>query len=94
MNQCTFSKAWIGPCDEQADDSGFCEKHKNTKCCSCGEQATRECGHTGIQFVCGYPLCATCEHGIPPKDNHGWFGLGGGHVTAEVYAKQLEARKQ
>lgn len=76
---CTFHKAWIGLCGKPADDSGYCEKHRGIKCCSCGEQATRECDQTGIQFVCGYPLCAGCNHGTPPKDNFGLFALGGGH---------------
>ena len=60
---CCFDKAWIGKCKKPADDSNFCEEHKEIKCCSCGEKATRECDETG-QFICGYPLCDNCEHTI------------------------------
>ena len=86
--ECKFDKAWIGPCKVDSGASEFCEKHAAMKCCSCGEQATRECDHTGIQFVCGYPLCATCQHGRPPKGNPGMLHLGGGHVTADVHEQQ------
>lgn len=88
--KCKFDRAWIGPCGDPADSSGFCEKHKNMECCSCGKQAVRECDQTGIQFVCGYPLCATCKHGVPEKGKEGMFMLGGGHVTEEVYKKQWQ----
>ena len=63
---CRFDRAWVGPCREPAGDDGFCPKHRYVMCCSCGKQATRECDHTGIQFVCGYPLCDDCEHGTRP----------------------------
>lgn len=65
---CSFGRAWIGECGNDADESGFCEKHKGIKCCSCGKQATRECSET-MQFVCGAPLCDDCEHTI--RDNGG-----------------------
>lgn len=63
---CHFDLAWIGQCKNTADESGFCEKHKDIKCVSCGEQATHECAET-IGLVCGAPLCDNCEHTI--QDN-------------------------
>lgn len=60
---CRFDLAWIGQCKNVADESGFCEKHKDIKCVSCGEQATHECAET-MGLVCGAPLCDNCEHTI------------------------------
>lgn len=60
---CRFDLAWIGQCKNPADESGFCEKHKDIKCVSCGEQATHECAET-MGLVCGAPLCDNCEHTI------------------------------
>jgi hypothetical protein len=62
MNKCKFNKAWVGPCDKEADGD-YCEEHAKIKCCSCGTQATKECSETS-QFVCGFPLCNDCEHTI------------------------------
>lgn len=78
MDKCIFYLAWRGPCGKPTDGS-FCEEHKTIRCCSCGEQAVRECDMTGIQFVCGEPLCTNCEHGVPDPENLGMFMLGGGH---------------
>lgn len=90
---CKFDLAWRGPCGSEVDKEGeFCDKHAAAKCCSCGQQATRECSQTGIQFVCGAPLCATCEHGIPRPGESGWFNLGGGHVTKEVFDEQVRTQ--
>jgi hypothetical protein len=86
--KCKFEKAWIGSCNKDSGDSEICEEHTKEKCVSCGEQAVRECAQTGIQFVCGCPLCATCQHGRAPRDNPGMFNLGGGHVTEEVHKLQ------
>lgn len=63
---CKFELAWIGTCNVEANDSGFCSEHENIKCCSCGDKATRECSET-MGLVCGAPLCGTCEHTI--RDN-------------------------
>jgi hypothetical protein len=60
---CRFDKAWIGKCEKEADESGFCEEHKGIKCVSCGVQATRDCPET-MGLVCGAPLCDDCEHTI------------------------------
>lgn len=88
-DRCIWDRAWIGPCKESpVDERGMCAKHANEKCASCGQPAVRECGSTGIQFVCGSPLCATCQHGIPENGKEGWFLLGGGHVTKEVHEQQ------
>ena len=62
---CSFDRAWIGRCGNDAEN-GLCEEHKGVKCCSCGKQATRECSET-MQLVCGAPLCDDCEHTI--RDN-------------------------
>jgi hypothetical protein len=58
---CKFSRAWIGECDKEADESGFCREHGKEKCCVCGTQATRTCSET-MALVCGAPLCDDCEH--------------------------------
>lgn len=72
--KCIFSKAWVGRCEEEADESGFCEEHKGKMCVSCGEQATHECDETG-QFVCGAPLCDACEHTTFPDGTNGGIGF-------------------
>lgn len=63
MNKCKFNLAWVGNCNESTTDNDLCDKHKKEKCCSCGEQATRECSET-MGLVCGAPLCDNCEHTI------------------------------
>ena len=87
---CRWDGGWAGKCKANATSNGFCEKHKGQKCASCGKEAVRECDHTGIQFVCGAPLCAMCKHGIPEPGKEGMFLLGGGHVTAEVHQEQWD----
>ena len=62
-NKCRFELAWVGKCSKVADNSGFCQEHKDIKCVSCGSQATRECPET-MGLVCGVPLCDDCEHTI------------------------------
>jgi hypothetical protein len=84
---CKFDRVWIGPCGKTPAVGGRCEDHAKTACCSCGKPATRECDHTGIQFVCGYPLCDGCAHNAPQAGKEGMFNLGGGHcdkATAEA----------
>jgi len=58
---CRYDLAWRGPCGKPAISNGFCETHREEKCCRCKKQATRECEETG-QFVCGAPLCDDCTH--------------------------------
>lgn len=60
---CKYNLAWIGDCKNEADESGYCEEHKDIKCCSCGEKATHQCAET-MGLVCGAPLCNDCEHTI------------------------------
>lgn len=87
MNLCLFDRAWIGPCGRDANEDFLCSSHAHLRCVSCGAKATRECDHTGIQFVCGYPLCDECEHQIPEKGKEGLFMLGGGHKKKSEVAK-------
>lgn len=82
-HECGFELAWSGPCKTKTD-VGYCEEHLNLKCQGCGAPAVRQCEHTGIQFVCGVPLCRGCDHGPPPQDGKpNWFGLGGEHKPAK-----------
>jgi len=62
-NKCLFNRAWIGRCNEDAIENGYCEKHKDLFCSSCGKKATHDCAETA-GFVCGAPLCDDCEHTI------------------------------
>lgn len=56
---CLFLLAWLGRCGKPADQSGFCEEHRNEKCSNCGAQATHQCCAAGA-LVCGIPLCDEC----------------------------------
>lgn len=76
---CTYSVAWVGKCGEPAVEGDRCEKHHDLKCAGCGVTAVKSCDHTGIQFVCGAPLCAGCMHHPPAPDSPNLFGMGGGH---------------
>lgn len=58
---CRYLNPWAGPCGKPAGNDGFCDKHHGLKCIGCGKQATRGCSFSG-QFVCGEPLCDTCNH--------------------------------
>ena len=73
-NQCKWVEAWIGQCQKEADESGFCNIHKNIHCTSCGQQATHNCEETG-QFVCGASLCDDCQHSIFPDGTNGGVGF-------------------
>lgn len=74
MSNCGFDEAWIGKCKEQATHGNRCEKHAGQTCASCGKPATRSCDQTG-QFVCGAPLCDTCEHTIAADGTNGGIGF-------------------
>lgn len=89
---CGFGLAWIGKCPAvPTPGSTRCDKHKDLKCCSCQKPASRECEHTGIQFVCGAHLCNDCQHGwIMPNADPGLFNLGGGHVDKKTYEEQTK----
>ncbi|PQA60159.1 hypothetical protein C5O19_11230 [Siphonobacter curvatus] len=74
---CNYELAWIGKCKDLADESGYCPEHAEVKCKCCGEKATRDCSETFMGFVCGEPLCNTCEHELTEK---GVNYCGGRHV--------------
>lgn len=60
-DSCCYLAAYtFNRCGLPADDSGLCEKHRESLCASCKAQATHECSYCG-QFVCGAPLCDACE---------------------------------
>ena len=61
--KCRWHISSVNRCKELAGESGFCERHKNQKCCSCGAIATHKCGESG-QSVCGVLLCDECAHMI------------------------------
>ena len=63
MNQCKFDIAWVGRCEKEAIENGYCEEHKDWHCINCGEKATHSC-HETFGLVCGAPLCDNCEHTI------------------------------
>lgn len=86
MNNCKFSRAWIGPCKEDTNGE-YCEEHTKLKCSSCGAQATRDCAET-MQFVCGAPLCDDCEHTI--REN----GCNSGAPLPQDYKAHCKKDKQ
>jgi hypothetical protein len=90
--QCKFKEAWVGQCKDEADESGFCEKHKKEKCCSCDAQATHSCEETGM-FVCGAPLCDNCEHSIFPDGCNGGVGFNE-HPTPEGMKRHCKKTEQ
>lgn len=82
-NRCSFIIAWAGQCKSVADQSGFCEEHRGKKCDVCGKQATHECSYEG-QFVCGAPLCDSCEgYTDKGKPRGAWGFLNHGHRKKE-----------
>lgn len=98
MEQCAWYKAWIGRCtNSPVSEEGsmlvtrFCAEHQGKQCVGCGKEADRDCDHTGIQFVCGAPLCANCTHSPPQKDSPNWFGLGGEHKAHALAHAEWEA---
>lgn len=85
--KCFYSLAWVGPCNKTAGTNGLCEEHSKEKCCSCGEQATRQCPETA-QFVCGESLCNECEHTICEN------GCNSGAKLPEGYKEHCKKDKQ
>lgn len=79
---CQFEVSWVGRCATPSTN-GWCSKHENLKCCSCGAKATHDCDHTG-SLVCGAPLCKTCHHSLN----------GHGHVTEAIYLEQVNKHEQ
>ena len=90
---CGFDEAWNGPCHYTT----HCVKHPPRECKGCGKPAVQSFDHTGIQFVCGVPLCSDCRHCPPPAEGSNWFGLAGEHKPSAVansewkrFYKQIE----
>jgi hypothetical protein len=75
VGHCAFDKAWIGPCGAPVTERGMCAEHAPLVCIGCKAPATLSCDYD-TAFVCGYPLCANCEHD-PPSEKH---PFGRGHV--------------
>lgn len=73
---CQFDEGGWAPC-KKPSTNGWCSKHENAKCSSCGEHAARSCDAQMGGLGCGADLCDKCQHG---RD--------GNHVTAQVYAEQ------
>lgn len=71
---CPYYPAYSGRCNAIKGESGFCSRHNGKACSVCGEQATRECNHTG-QFVCGAPLCPDCEGYVDSSKSGGAWGF-------------------
>ena len=78
MSECKFNLACRGPC-KAACEGEVCSTHASIKCSVCGAQATSECDHIG-QFVCGAPLCDSCEgHTDASKPAGGWGFMNHSH---------------
>lgn len=76
---CPYMPAYSSRCNGIKTASGFCKGHTGKACSVCGEQATRECNHTG-QFVCGAPLCPNCEPFTDTtKPSGSWGFMNHGH---------------
>lgn len=75
MSGCRYVLAWRGRCCDPVQEREVCSIHANIICASCGQQAVRECSHTG-QFVCGAPLCDACEGYEDPSLTAGSWGFG------------------
>lgn len=73
-NKCKFDIAWVGRCNAVTSQGDFCDTHLQKKCWVCGSQADHECSHTG-QFVCGAPLCPSCEGYEDSDKPRGTWGL-------------------
>lgn len=77
---CTFDLAWRGACAEPSiGATQRCIKHVSVSCTSCGGRASHECDRTGVQFVCGSPLCDDCTGAEVKGNGSDFFGFGG-HV--------------
>ena len=71
---CPYYPAYSNRCNALKGESGFCSRHTGKRCSVCGEQATRECNHTG-QFVCGAPLCDDREGFVDSSQPSGSWGF-------------------
>lgn len=73
MSYCRYQPCWQKRCNKECEGE-FCATHLNEKCSVCGEQASNECDHTG-QFVCGAPLCDSCEGFTDTSKPSGGWGF-------------------
>ena len=90
---CPYFPAYSGRCNGMKGASGYCIKHTEKKCCVCGDQAVRECNHTG-QFVCGYPLCRNCEGFTDDKKSGGTWGfMNHGHRVKPSVQSERDRRE-
>ena len=70
MNECGFNTAYVGACrSKKITEDGKCASHQD-KCAMCGKPAIETCCFAG-QFVCGMPVCGTCNH----YETHGTFRI-------------------
>lgn len=79
---CQFDRGGWAPC-KKPSTNGWCSKHENATCSSCGEHATRSCDAQMGGLGCGTHLCDKCQHGRDGK-----------HVTSEVYAKERREERE
>ena len=85
MSYCRYEPCWQSRCKKEREGE-FCSTHVGKLCCVCGEQASRECNHTG-QFVCGAPLCDNCEGFTDTSKPSGiWGSMNHTHRTRNTQA--------
>ncbi len=80
---CKFDEKGWAPC-KKPSNNGWCSKHENIKCVSCGEHAVRSCDTGMGGLSCGSPLCQTCQHSLHEYN----------HVTGKVYFAQCRERQE
>lgn len=91
--ECGYGLAWIGKCKNPAGESGRCIEHTTARCISCGEPATHQCEETG-QFVCGAPLCDSCEHTTCEDGTNGGIGFFATSKPPEGYGSHCKKDAQ
>jgi hypothetical protein len=75
---CKFNQKGWAPC-KKPSTNGWCSKHEETKCISCGKHAIQSCDQGMGGLTCGVALCATCKHSLEDSS----------HVIESVYQVQL-----
>lgn len=81
---CQFDARGWAPC-KKPSTNGWCSKHEQLKCGSCGKQAVTSCDAQMGGLACGTPLCADCTHS---------YDGDGGHVTKEVAAEHRRKKEE
>lgn len=79
---CLFDKKGWAPC-KKPSTNGWCSKHENLVCASCGKKATRSCDAQMGGLLCGVDICDNCGHS--PED--------GSHVSLEVVRAYHDRRR-